>query len=202
MTSRKRSALERDQGRVSNGRSALRARNTARGTPRPRRGQGRSHKECARSVARAGILWEGSSDPDSGGGLGAAPVPGPVGSNRHLPTGRSLGPGTKTVGASLLAIAASIKAGGRQPPHREQARSHKDRARPAAGALVLWEGSSDPDSGGGLGAAPARAYESALQPSTRATSGRPNGLVSSRKSATFPTTVIQKPRRNEAFTVL
>jgi len=44
----------------------------AGGQPKPRRGQGRSHRKCARPAVGAGFLWEGSSDPDGDGGRGAA----------------------------------------------------------------------------------------------------------------------------------
>jgi len=57
------------------------------------------------------------------------------------------------VGASLLAIAALIEAGGQPKPCRGQGRSHRKRARPAVEVESLWEGSSDPESDGGQCAA-------------------------------------------------
>jgi len=65
--------------------SRWRSATDASGVHRPHRGQGRSYKGHARSEAGAGILWEGSSDPDSGGGQCATLGQGPVGNIGCLP---------------------------------------------------------------------------------------------------------------------
>jgi hypothetical protein len=100
------------------------------------------------------------------------------------------------VGASLLAIAASSKAGGQQQLHREQARSHRECARSRTGARVLWKGSSDPDSGGGQcavpgsgpvgsnGGLPHRSRAQSFAPARGSELARDSGIKQSRQPAT------------------
>jgi len=142
----------------------------AGGQPKPRRGQGRSHRDRARDVAGAGPLWEGSSDPDSDGGQCAALGSGLGGSQgrshrkctRHAVEAGSLWEGSSdpdSDGGPCAALGSGLCG--------SQGRSHRKCARHAAGAGFCGRGLLTPTATVGCMQLSAQAPSAAMAASCR-----------------------------------